>query len=71
MRPRELIEDFAAFLSEKAKAVHQNALANQTISLPNQDWLMEEIGELLDKENWDEKDVAKLSSLFFFLMVRK
>jgi len=65
--PEEIvIEQFALFLVEKAKVMAANKA--KFPRLPTKDYLMEEIADVLDDEEWSPDDVARLSSLFFCLL---
>jgi hypothetical protein len=73
----EVVDEFSEFLKARAKALYLRVDAQAPVPLPlrtlpplpKTDWLMAEIGTLLDKDDWDSADIARLSSLFFFLLV--
>lgn len=71
MTASEVVDEFADFLKNRAKTLYERTITpgDSTPPLPKTDWLMSEIGELIDKDEWDSADIARLSALFFFLLV--
>lgn len=76
LTPPEVVSDFAALLIARARTINATPSPPETFDglvrppIPLVPWLMDEITTLLDKEEWTPVDTARLSSLFFFLLVR-
>lgn len=66
----KLINDFADFLALRARdIVQQDGEHARFFKIPeNRDWLMDQIDDLQEQDEWDEKDASRLSSMYFFLL---
>lgn len=59
----KLLEKFAVYLAERAQA-----MPTSLRELVDEPWLMEQIDDLLDEEEWTAPDMAKLAALFLLAL---